>query len=55
MRVGPLHDGGGQRLLDGMRIPALDASLEDLADEIAVESGDDGEVVAIRIGEPHAA
>ena len=55
MRVGPLHDGGGQRLLDGMRIPALDASLEDLADEVAVESVDDGEVVAIRIGEPNSA
>ncbi len=54
MRVGPLNDGAGQRLLDGMRLPELDASLEDLADEIAVESDGDGEVVAIRIGEPSA-
>lgn len=55
LRVGPLQDGGGQRLLDGMRIPALDASLEDLAEEIAVESGDNGDVVAIRIGESNTA
>lgn len=55
LRVGPLDDGGGQRLIDGLRIPALDASLEDLADEIAVESGDSGEVVSIRIGEPGSA
>ena len=37
VRVGPLGDGGGQRLLDGMRIPSLDASLETLADEVRVE------------------
>lgn len=50
VRVGPLDDGGGQKLLERMRIPALEASLEDLADEVEVETGEGGEVVAIRIG-----
>jgi anti-sigma regulatory factor (Ser/Thr protein kinase) len=49
LRVGPLAEGGGRRLLDGMRIPSLDASLESLADEVRVDPGDDGEVLAIRL------
>jgi hypothetical protein len=49
MRVGPLGDGGAQRLLDSLRIPSLDASLEDLADEVRVEQAEDGEVLALRI------
>ena len=44
LRVGPLDPGGGQRLVDGMRIPMLDASLESLAEEVRVEPGaGDGE------------
>jgi len=50
VRVGPLADGGGQRLLDGLRIPMLDASLESLADEVRVESDGDGELLLLRIG-----
>ena len=50
LRVGPLDAGGAQRLLDGMRIPALDTSLETLAEEIRVDSGDSGEHLVIRIG-----
>ncbi len=50
LRVGPLDPGGAQRLLDGMRIPALDTSLETLADEIRVEAVDSGELLVIRIG-----
>jgi anti-sigma regulatory factor (Ser/Thr protein kinase) len=50
VRVGPLEAGGGQRLIDGLRIPELDATLEGLADEIRVDSADDGsELLAIRI------
>jgi anti-sigma regulatory factor (Ser/Thr protein kinase) len=50
VRVGPLARGGGQRLIDGLRIPELDASLEGLADEIRVDELDDGaEVLMIRI------
>ena len=37
VRVGPLAEGGGERLLDGLRIPELDASLESLADEVRVD------------------
>jgi anti-sigma regulatory factor (Ser/Thr protein kinase) len=52
VRVGPLVEGGGQRLLDGLRIPSLDASLEGLAEEIRIDAGEDGELLAIRIGRP---
>ena len=51
VRVGPLREGGGRKLLDGMRIPELDASLETLADEVRIDSNAEGEVLAIRIGE----
>jgi serine/threonine-protein kinase RsbW len=50
VRVGPLGEGGAQRLLDGLRIPMLDASLVTLADDVRVESGDDGERLVLRIG-----
>lgn len=51
VRVGPLAIGGGQRLIDGLRIPELDASLESLAEEIRVDAlDDDHELLAIRIG-----
>jgi anti-sigma regulatory factor (Ser/Thr protein kinase) len=49
VRVGPLDDGGGQQLLDGMRIPMLDASVESLADEVRVEPIDGGEVLVLKI------
>jgi serine/threonine-protein kinase RsbW len=53
VRVGPLDDGGGRRLLDGMRIPSLDATLEALAQEVRIETTDGGgEVLAIRVGRP---
>lgn len=50
VRVGPLAQGGGQRLIDGLRIPDLDASLEGLAEDIRVAELDGGgEVLMIRI------
>jgi anti-sigma regulatory factor (Ser/Thr protein kinase) len=49
IRVGPLAEGGGQRLIDGLRIPELDATLAGLADEVRVDPIDDGELLAIRI------
>ncbi len=49
VRVGPLGEGGGQRLLDGLRIPSLDASLEALADEVRIERAAGGDVLALRI------
>jgi serine/threonine-protein kinase RsbW len=54
VRVGPLEAGAGQRLLDGMKIPELDASLEGLADEIRVEEEDDGERLVMRVANPTA-
>ena len=54
IRVGPLGAGGAQRLLDGLRIPMLDATLETLADEVRIESGEDGELLVLRIGRAEA-
>lgn len=55
VRVGPLAEGGGQRLIDGMRIPSLDASVATLADEVRVEEIDSGELLTIRIANRDAA
>jgi serine/threonine-protein kinase RsbW len=52
VRVGPLSAGGGQRLLEGLRIPTLDASLEGLAEEVRVERSSEGESLVVRIGRP---
>jgi serine/threonine-protein kinase RsbW len=51
LRVGPLAEGGGRRLLDGMRIPMLDASLEDLAEEVHVETADGADHLVVRIAQ----
>ena len=55
IRVGPLDEGAGQRLVDGMRIPELDATLQGLADEVRVEPGEEGEHVVITISQPATA
>jgi serine/threonine-protein kinase RsbW len=52
VRVGPLEAGAGQRLIEGMKIPELDASLEGLADEIRVEEAEDGERLVMRVANP---
>lgn len=49
VRLGPLLAGAGERLLESLRIPDLDASLERLADEVRVEHQDDGEYLLIDI------
>jgi len=49
IRVGPLVPGAGDQLLDGMRIPDIDASLERLADAIRVEREGDAEHLLIEI------
>jgi len=49
VKVGPLADGGARRLVDGMRIPTLDATLESLADDVRIDHIDAGEVLAVRI------
>jgi Histidine kinase-like ATPase domain len=55
VRVGPLGEGGGERLLHGMRIPELGASLETLADEVRVDHSSEGEVLVVRIAEAQPA
>jgi len=52
LRVGPLRDGGGERLRERMRIPELGASLEGLADEMSVESEDSGDYLSMTIARP---
>jgi serine/threonine-protein kinase RsbW len=49
LRVGPLGAEGAEGLLRGLRIPSLNASLEDLADDVSVEETDEGEMLALRI------
>jgi serine/threonine-protein kinase RsbW len=49
VRVGPMVHGAGDRLLDQMRIPGLDASLEGLADAVRVERGDGAEHLLLEI------
>lgn len=51
VRVGPLTDGGGKAFIDGMRIPMLDATLEDLADDVRVEHREEGEHLLVRIAQ----
>lgn len=52
IRLGPLRDGGGGRLLERMRIPEIGASLEGLADEVSVESQDGAEFLVLTIAQP---
>jgi hypothetical protein len=49
MTVGPLGDGGGSRLREGLKLPDDSGSVETLADAVEVESRPDGEYVAFRI------
>jgi len=50
VRVGPLLDGGAEKLRERMQLPELNGSIESLADEVGVESDGDGEHLVLRIG-----
>lgn len=52
VRVGPLVDGAGDRMLGAMRIPEIGGTLERLADEIRVDRDGDVESLVLRIGQP---
>jgi serine/threonine-protein kinase RsbW len=49
VRVGPLVGGAGARLVEAMKIPGMDASLEGLADRVKVEEQDGAEVLLVEI------
>ncbi len=49
LRIGPLPEGGGERMIEGMRIPGIEATLEALAEVVQVERGEGGEHVRLRI------
>jgi serine/threonine-protein kinase RsbW len=51
LRVGPLTEGGAQRLLDGLQLPGLNRSLKELAEDIKVEKGNSsgGEFLRLRL------
>jgi serine/threonine-protein kinase RsbW len=48
LRIGPMPDGASQRLLDGLALPDVGASLETLADELRVEEDERGEYLVLR-------
>jgi serine/threonine-protein kinase RsbW len=49
VRVGPMKDGAGDRVREDLELPGIGGSLENLADWVSVENGDDGEFLAIRV------
>jgi len=49
LRVGPLREGGGETLLERMRIPEIGGSLEGLADAVEVERDGDGERLLLKV------
>jgi anti-sigma regulatory factor (Ser/Thr protein kinase) len=48
IRVGPLPAGASERLRDGLSLPEVGGSLENLADTVAVEEGEAGEYLVVR-------
>jgi anti-sigma regulatory factor (Ser/Thr protein kinase) len=51
MRIGPMRGGSGQRLRERLAVPEIQASLEKLADEVALEHLDDGDYLHLRVTE----
>jgi hypothetical protein len=49
LRVGPMTDGGAERLRASFELPEVGRSLESLADEVRVEEGDEGEFLVVGI------
>ena len=42
LSVGPLSEGGAERLLEDLKLPGLKHSLQELADDVSVETGKNG-------------
>jgi hypothetical protein len=52
MRIGPLVDGGGERLLHASDIPGVGEVLSRLADEVQVRPSEDGDFLHLALVEP---
>jgi serine/threonine-protein kinase RsbW len=52
LRLGPMEDGGAERIRNELSVPDVGGTLEALADEFAVEGGEDGDYVAVRFSSP---
>ena len=52
LRLGPMEDGGAERIRAELDVPDVGGSLESLADEFSVEASKDGDYVAIRFSAP---
>ncbi len=55
LRLGPMEDGGAERIRGELDVPDVGGSLEALADEFSVMAAEDGDYVAIRFRAPAAA
>jgi len=55
LRLGPMEDGGAERIREQLRVPDVGGSLEALADEFEVEGAADGDYLAIRFRTPSPA
>jgi serine/threonine-protein kinase RsbW len=49
LRVGPLRPGGGEALVVDAAVPGVGNVIEQLADELSVDTGDGGEFLQVRL------
>jgi serine/threonine-protein kinase RsbW len=49
LKVGPMEEGGGEKLRQSLGLPQLGGSLESLADEMRIESDGEGEYLVVGI------
>jgi len=52
LQLGPLRPGGGDALIVDAAVPGVGNVIEQLADEVSVVSGDDGERLEVRLAYP---
>jgi hypothetical protein len=50
IRLGPMDSGAAARIRASFEVPGTGGSLEGLAEEVQVQSGDEGEFLEVRIG-----
>ncbi len=49
LRIGPMQEGGADRLRGSLDLPEMGGSMETLADELRVEQGEDGDFLVVGI------